>query len=362
MQKRPYNFGAGPAMLPESILCEAQDELLNWQGSGMSVMEVGHRTAPFEHLMSLLEADLRELLSIPVHYHVLFLGSPARTQFAMVPLNLLQGQSKGGYLVSGVWSFLAYEEACKLKQAYCIASTKDNNFTSTPDPATWTFSDNTAYVYYTPNETISGVRFNTTPKVAGIPLIADMTSCLLSEPIQVTDFGLIFAGGQKNICPPGLTVVIIRSDLLKMKPETPIATMLDYQIQVSHKSLYATPPVFNCYLAQKMFKWVKEQGGIDALYKVNCQKAAVLYQYIDESSFYHCAVQENSRSIVNVCFSLKKSELESEFLKRAEQSGLYGLKGHRTVGGIRASIYNAMPMEGVKALVAFMHTFCEEHR
>ncbi len=358
---RPYNFGAGPAMLPESILREAQAELLNWQNLGMSVMEMGHRTAPYQALMEQLEADFRELLSIPSNYHVLFLGGAARTQFAMVPMNLLNHNSQAGYLISGVWSSMAYEEACKLKQAYCIASTKNNNFTCVPDPASWEFDENTAYVFYAPNETINGVRFKKTPSVDA-PLIADMTSCLLSEPIKISDFGLIFAGAQKNISASGLTIVIIRSDLLETEIETPIPTMLDYRTHAKHKSMYATPPTFNCYLAQKMCQWIKGEGGVEALYKVNCKKAAALYQYIDKSPFYHCSVQEESRSIVNVCFSLVRPDLEMKFLEQATQRGLYALQGHRVVGGLRASLYNAMPMAGVEALLVFMHDFYEEHR
>lgn len=362
VKMRPYNFGAGPATLPESILREAQAELLDWQGLGMSVMEVGHRTAPYQALMEQLEVDLRELLFIPSNYHVLFLGGACRTQFAMVPMNLLDKKSQAGYLISGIWSSLAYEEACKLKHAYCVASTESTNFTSTPDVASWHLSDNTAYLYYTPNETVGGVRFNETPRVPGVPLVADMTSCLLSEPINVADFGLIFAGAQKNISAAGLTIVIIRSDLLEIATKTSIPTMLDYRIHAKHKSVYATPPTFNCYLAQKMLQWIKTQGGVEALYTINCQKAAALYDYIDASSFYHCAVQKHSRSIVNVCFSLAKPHLQDAFLSRANQRGLYALQGHRTVGGLRASLYNAMPMAGVEALLAFMEEFYEEHR
>ncbi len=362
MKTRPYNFGAGPATLPESILREAQAEFLNWQDSGMSVMEIGHRTGLYLELMGQLEEDLRNLLAIPSHYHVLFLGGAARTQFAMVPMNLLSPNSQGGYLVSGIWSSLAFEEACKLKQAYCLASAKENNYTRAPEFANLQMRENTAYVYYTPNETINGVRFNGTPYSFELPLVADMTSCLLSEPINVSEFGLIFAGAQKNISAAGLTVVIIRSDLLQTRPAEPIPTMLDYRVHVEHKSLYATPPTFNCYLAQKMFQWVKAQGGVNTLYEINCQKAAALYQYIDESSFYQCAVDESSRSIVNVCFSLARKELESEFLLRAKDRGLYSLQGHRAVGGLRASLYNAMPMDGVRSLLAFMQDFCKEYR
>ena len=361
VKTRTYNFGAGPAMLPEAILLEAQAEFLNWHGLGMSVMEVGHRTAEFRVLMEQLEADLRELISIPDNYHVLFLGGAARTQFAMVPMNLLAFGKQAGYLISGLWSSLAFDEACKLKQAYCIASTKNNGFTGVPSPEDWVLQSNTAYVYYTPNETVNGVRFSDTPKITDIPLVADMTSCLLSEPVNIADFGMIFAGAQKNIATAGLTIVIIRADLLEIPHESPIATMLDYKTHSDHKSLYATPPTFNCYLAAKMCKWIKAQGGVEALYQVNCKKAATLYEYIDASPFYHCAVQANARSLVNVCFSLAKPALEQEFVARANQRGLSALQGHRSVGGLRASLYNAMPMAGVEALIAFMQEFSEEH-
>ncbi len=354
---RIYNFGAGPATLPEPVLLEAQAELLNWQELGVSVLEVGHRTDAFKSLMAQAEADLRELIGIPDNYRVLFLGGAARMQFAMVPMNLLPQGQQAGYLISGLWSSQAFDEACKLGDAYCIASSK-----STPDPVSWTLHENTAYVYYTPNETINGVRFAQVPKVGNIPLIADMTSCLLSEPVNVGDFGLIFAGAQKNISIAGLTLVIIRNDLLARIPAHVIPTMLDYRIHVAHDSLYATPPIFNCYLAAKMFQWLKMQGGVEAIYKLNCLKAAKLYDYIDQSSFYHCAVEKHARSIMNVCFSLQNSKLEDEFVAQAAQHGLYALKGHRVVGGLRASLYNAMPMAGVKSLIAFMRDFSKENQ
>lgn len=354
---RPYNFGAGPAALPESVLLEAQAELLNWQGRGLSIMEVGHRTAEFQQLMHDAEADLRALLAIPENYHVLFLGGAARTQFAMVPMNFIPPGQQAGYLISGIWSALACDEGRKLKSAYCIASSGNDGFKQTPDSVDWQIHDNTAYVYYTPNETVNGVRFADVPIVSEIPLIADMTSCLLSEPIDVSKFGLIFAGAQKNIAPAGLTVVIVRKDLLNLNHETPIPTMLDYRTHVMNKSLYATPPVFNCYMAAKMFKWLKAQGGVEALYQINCDKAARLYHYIDSSSFYQCPVEPHSRSLMNVCFSLVKPELEDAFLTQANNRGLHALKGHRMVGGLRASLYNAMPMAGVDALIAFMQDF-----
>ena len=362
MKTRVYNFGAGPAMLPLSILQEVQEELLNWQGLGLSVLEIGHRTAPFRDLMEQLEFDLRELLFIPNNYHVLFLGGAARTQFAMVPMNLLLRDQQAGYLISGLWSSMAFDEACKLKQAYAVANTKKTGFTHAPSRADWELQTNTAYLYYTPNETVNGVRFNETPMLPGIPLVADMTSCLLSEPVNVADFGLIFAGAQKNIAIPGLTIVIIRSDLIKTATESPVATMFDYQTHVNNKSMYATPPTFNCYVALKMLKWIRAAGGVSALYQVNCKKAAALYQYIDSTSFYHSTVDENSRSIVNVCFSLERNDLEHEFIERANLHGLYALQGHRAVGGLRASLYNAMPMAGVESLIAFMQDFAEEYR
>ena len=348
-------------MLPESVLLQAQTELLNWQGLGMSVMEVGHRTPEYGVLMEQLEADLRELLFIPEGYHVLFLGGAARTQFAMVPMNLLGPNQQAGYLISGIWSLQAFDEACKLKRAYCVASTEDTGFIDVPARTSWQLQDNTTYLYYTPNETVNGVRFNETPQCGAIPLVADMTSCLLSEPINVADFGLIFAGAQKNIAQAGLTIVIVRADLLESSPDPSIATMMDYRTQATHKSLYATPPTFNCYIAGKMMKWIKAQGGVEALYQINCEKAAALYQYIDTSSFYQCLGKEKARSLMNVCFSLRRKELEGEFLKRANQCGLYGLQGHRSVGGLRASLYNAMPMRGVLSLIAFMHDFSEEY-
>jgi phosphoserine aminotransferase len=360
MKTRVYNFGAGPAMLPEAILCEAQADLLNWQGLGMSVLEIGHRTTEFAALMDQAEANLRALLSIPDNYHVLFLGGAARTHFAMVPLNFLTNEQQGGYLVSGIWSQIAYAEACKLKSAVCIASSENNGFTNVPSFALKK-PDKMAYLYYTPNETINGVRFESPPKIDGLPLIADMTSCLLSEPINIQDYALIFAGAQKNIAPAGLTVAIIQANFLKQEPTIPIPTMLDYRTHVKHRSLYATPPTFNCYLAVKMFEWIKQQGGVEALYQINRQKASMLYQYIDESTFYQCNIVQNARSLMNVCFSLSNQALEAEFINLAKKQGLCALQGHRFVGGIRASLYNAMPMAGVEALIAFMQAFSKEH-
>lgn len=358
---RGYNFGAGPAMLPESILLEAQAELLNWQNLNQSVMEIGHRTPHFTELMIEAEQTFRELLHIPQNYHVLFLGSAARTQFAAIPLNFLSENQQAGYWITGIWSKMAYEEACKLKQAYCIASSEANGFIQIPAQSEWQIRAKSAYVYCTTNETINGVRFTAPPKIAGVPLIADMTSCLLSEPINISDYGLIFAGAQKNIAPAGLTLVIIRDELLKTIQEKTIPTMLDYRTHCSEKSLYATPPTFNCYLAAKMFRWIKQQGGVDALYQQNCKKSAALYQYIDSSSFYYCPIAQESRSLVNICFFLANQPLEELFLSQAQAKKLYALKGHRLVGGLRASLYNAMPMAGVDCLIDFMQHFAKEH-
>lgn len=362
MKSKVYNFGAGPAMLPESIVQEAQEELLNWHNLGMSILELGHRTPDFTQLMEHAEHSLRQLLSIPAHYQILFLGGAARTQFAMIPLNLLGPKDEAGYLVTGIWSQMAYAEAQRLKQAYCIASSSATQFTSVPDSNHWDIRSNASYVYYTPNETIHGTRIPFIPKTAGIPLVADMTSCLLTEPIDVSQYGLIFAGAQKNIANAGLTLVIIREDLLEQSTKhQPIPSMLDYRVQAEHRSLYATPPVFNCYLADKMFDWIKAQGGVEALFKQNCLKAAKLYQYIDKSDFYRGIVAKEDRSLVNICFTLHDTSLEQKFINSAADYGLLALKGHRLVGGLRASLYNAMPMAGVDALIDFMTDFAQEH-
>lgn len=358
---RPYNFGAGPATLPESILREAQQELLDWQGLGVSILEIGHRTAEFKQLLHNAESDLRELLAIPDNYHVLFLSGAARAQFAMIPMNFVRQGQRAAYLISGVWSDMAYQEACRLTVADCIAnSKKDGLFLTTPTFDEDAIADNTAYLYYTPNETINGTRFAQTPQLRSIPLIADMTSCLLSEPITVTDFGLIFAGAQKNIAHAGMTIVIIKADLLDGFQHSILPTMFDYKTHAIHHSLYATPPVFNCYIASKMFQWIKAQGGVGALYALNCDKAKQLYDYIDNASFYTCFVEKKARSLMNVCFSLANPSLEDTFLSKAAQQGLYALKGHRLVGGIRASLYNAMPIAGVHQLIKFMEDFARE--
>ncbi|HRD68581.1 MAG TPA: 3-phosphoserine/phosphohydroxythreonine transaminase [Legionella sp.] len=361
MMTRIYNFGAGPAMLPEAILKSAQEELLEWNNLGMSVLEIGHRTNEFSNLLEKAEQSLRNLLEIPKNYKVLFLGGAARTQFAMIPMNLLRAKEQAAYLVTGIWSQMALEEAQLLKHAYAASDEEKSGYKSIPTQNSWKLKEKTSYLYYTPNETVNGVRFPYVPESNGIPLIADMTSCLLSEPFDIKQFGLIFAGAQKNIANAGLTIVIIREDLINILPDPMVPTMLNYKIQTEHNSLYATPPVFNCYIAAKMFDWIKEQGGVESLYKQNCLKAEKLYNYLDSTEFYTTSVQKEARSIMNICFALKEPKLESKFLQSAEEKGLSALKGHRMVGGLRASIYNAMPMAGVNALIDFMKLFAQDN-
>ena len=356
-----YNFGAGPAMMPVSVMQAVHEEWFDWQNQGMSVVEIGHRTPIFMDMLADTETRLRQLLAIPEGYHVLFLGGAARTQFAMVPMNLLSSQQKGGYLLSGTWSQMAFEEAKRLKAAYCIASSGPD-YIHAPNPLQWEIQDDTAYAYYVSNETVNGVKFPEVPKCGQkIPLVADMTSSLLTEPLNISDYGLIFAGAQKNIAPAGLTVVIVRDDLISQQSELPIPTMLDYRTYATHHSLYATPPVFNCYMAHKMLQWLEAEGGLTVMQERNLQKAQKLYQYIDASDFYYCKVEKSARSTINICFFLTKSELETSFLTQAKQAGLCALKGHKLVGGLRASLYNAMPMSGVDALLNFMQDFARAH-
>lgn len=362
MTKRVYNFSAGPSMLPLPILLEAQKELLNWQNLGMSVMEVGHRSTYIVDLMDELRELFVELLAIPDDYQVLFLPFPARMQFAMIPMNFMQPTSQALYLISGVWSQMAFEEASKLGSATSISSAEGDEFTSIPIISKSSIPQGAPYVFYTPNETINGVRYQTTPDVGEIPLVADMSSCILSEPMDISDFDLVFAGAQKNISIPGLTIVVVKSSLLQQPKSTYTPIMLDFNTYVEHQSLYATPPVFSLYMAKKMLLWLKSEGGLASFYQKNITKASRLYEYIDSSSFYFCKVTPNFRSRMNVCFSLYREELIPAFLSGAEKNGLCFLKGHRIVGGLRASLYNSMPIEGVMALIQFMKDFAKEHQ
>ncbi|MCG6932400.1 MAG: 3-phosphoserine/phosphohydroxythreonine transaminase [Gallionella sp.] len=356
-----YNFSAGPAVLPKEVLQQAQAEMTDWHGSGMSVMEMSHRGKEFMSIQAQAEADLRELMGIPVNYKVLFMQGGASMQFAMVPLNLLRGKLSADYVNTGEWSKKAIAEAKKFSYVNVAANNADKNGTYVPSFDSWKLDQDAAYVHYTPNETIGGVEFNWVPDVGKVPLVADMSSCILSRPIDVSRFGLIYAGAQKNIGPAGLTIVIVRDDLVGYA-DNRLPAMLNYRIYAENDSMYNTPPTYGIYMAGLVFKWLKKNGGIGAMEKTNIAKAVLLYDAIDASNgFYHCPVEKADRSRMNVPFTMKDSNLDGEFLKQADARGLLQLKGHRSVGGMRASIYNAMPLEGVQALVAFMNEFAGLH-
>lgn len=353
---RVYNFSAGPAMLPESVLKQAQEEMLDWHTSGMCVAEMSHRGKEFMAIAAEAEADLRDLLAVPPNYKILFLQGGASLQFAMVPMNLMRGMESADYINTGSWSKKAIAEARHYGNANVVATTEAEKFNRAPAQAELSLAGDAAYVHYTPNETIEGVEFPYVPAVGDKPLVADMSSTLLSRPIDVSRFGLIYAGAQKNIGPAGLTIVIVRDDLIG-QPLAGTPTMLNYKIHIDNDSMYNTPPTYAWYLAGLVFKWLKGLGGLDAMAEVNRRKAGLLYEAIDASDFYKNPVQPASRSWMNVPFTLPSPELDDVFLKEAKSHGLVTLKGHRSVGGMRASIYNAMPEEGVQALVAFMKEF-----
>jgi phosphoserine aminotransferase len=343
-------------MLPETVLQQAKAELLDWRGSGMSVMEMSHRGKEFIAIADQAQADLRELLQIPTNYKVLFLQGGATSQFAMVPMNLLRGKNKADYLNTGQWSKKAIAEAKKYCQVNLAASAEAAKFTTIPPRREWQCDPEAAYFHYTPNETINGVEFHWIPEVGDVPLAVDMSSTLLSRPLDVSKFGLIYAGAQKNIGPAGLTIVIVRDDLLgETLPGTP--SMFDYKIQVDNDSMYNTPPTYAWYIAGLVFQWLKAEGGLQAMAKRNQAKAELLYSAIDRSGFYKNPVEPACRSWMNVPFTLPDSTLDKPFLAEAKAAGLLTLAGHRSVGGMRASIYNAMPEEGVRALVEFMSDF-----
>lgn len=357
---RVYNFSAGPAVLPEAVLQRAQGELLDWQGSGMSVMEMSHRGKQFMAIAAQAEADLRELLGVPAHYKVLFLQGGASTQFSAIPMNLLGGKTKADYVVTGMWSKKAVAEGKRYCQVSLAGSTEDRAFTCAPAQADLKLDPEAAYVHYTPNETIHGVEFDYVPETGGVPLVADMSSTLLSRPLDVSRFGLIYAGAQKNVGPAGLTLVIVREDLVgPCLAGTP--TMLSYKTAADEGSMYNTPPTYAWYLAGLVFQWLKAQGGLPAMAAVNARKAQKLYAAIDGSSLYRNPVAVPHRSWMNVPFTLAKPELEKPFAEEAKKVGLVTLEGHRSIGGMRASIYNAMPEAGVDALVAFMADFERRH-
>jgi len=355
-----YNFSAGPAMLPVAVMQQARDELLDWHGSGISVMEMSHRSKDYLAVAEQAEADLRELLSIPANYRVLFLQGGATSQFAMVPLNLLRGRQQADYINTGTWSGKAIAEAKRYCSVNVAASSADTGFNGIPAPDTWQLDADAAYVHYTPNETIGGVEFHWIPDTGDVPLVADMSSTILSRPLDVSRYGLIYAGAQKNIGPAGLTVVIVRDDLLGSTLDgTP--TMFDYKIHADNGSMYNTPPTFGWYLAGLVFKWLLQQGGLVAMAEINRHKAQLLYTAIEQSDFYRSPVDAACRSWMNVPFTLADPALDGRFLELARAAGLLNLKGHRSVGGMRASIYNAMPEAGVAALTGFMSEFERTH-
>jgi len=357
---RVYNFSPGPAMMPEEVLSQASQELLDWNGSGMSVMEMSHRGKAFVSIAEQAEADLRDIMAIPDNYKVLFLQGGASSQFAMVPLNLLRGKAGADYINTGAWSKKAIAEAKRHCKVNVAATSEESKFTRAPAQQELALDANAAYVHYTPNETIGGVEFAYVPQTGEIPLVVDLSSTILSRPIDVSQFGVIYAGAQKNIGPAGLTVVIIRDDLIGHAGEN-IPAMLDYKYHVENDSMYNTPPTYAWYMAGLVFQWIKRHGGLNAMAQINQRKADKLYAAIDNSSFYSNPVEPESRSWMNVPFTLANPELDAAFLAQAQENGLMTLKGHRSVGGMRASIYNAMPEAGVDALVAFMSHFEKQH-
>lgn len=356
---RAFNFCAGPATLPEAVLKQAQTELLNWRGTGMSVMEMSHRSDEFVSIAETAEKDLRELAGISDDYAVLFMQGGASSQFATIPLNLLGENGTADYVSTGIWSKKAIAEAKRFGDVNVAASSEDSGFTTIPDQSSWTANPDAAYLHYTPNETIGGLEYDFVPESGSVPLVADMSSTILSRPLDVSKFGLIYAGAQKNIGPSGLVVVIVRKDLLgKARKETP--TMMNYQVIADNGSMYNTPATYSWYLAGLVFKWLKEQGGVQAMGEINARKASKLYGFIDDSDFYANPIDPRFRSWMNVPFTLGDDALNGEFLKGANARGLLNLAGHRSVGGMRASLYNAMPEAGVDALIEYMTEFAKE--
>ncbi len=357
---RVFNFSAGPAALPEPVLRQAADEMLDWQGSGMSVMEMSHRGKEFVAIAAEAEALLRELLAVPANYKVLFMQGGAIAENAIVPMNLLRGKAGADYIDTGEWSKKSIKEAKKYCAVNVAASAADSGYTTIPAPASWQLDPNAAYVHICGNETIGGVQYHFTPDTGSVPLVADMSSEILSRPLDVARYGLIYAGAQKNIGPSGLTLVIVRDDLIG-QPHPLLPSAFDYKTVADNESMYNTPPTYAIYIAGLVFKWLRAQGGLKAMEAHNRAKAALLYDYLDTTAFYRAPVARDCRSWMNVPFRLADEALDAEFLKGAEARGMVQLKGHRSVGGMRASIYNAMPIEGVRALVAYMREFEARH-
>ena len=359
--KRVFNFSAGPAVLPLEVLQQAAAEMCDWRGTGMSVMEMSHRGKEFISIHAQAEADLRELLAIPANYKVLFMQGGAIGENAIIPMNLLRGKTSADYINTGEWSKKSIKEAKKYCSVNVAATSEANNFTSVPKRDRWKLDPNAAYVHICSNETIGGVEYHFTPDTGAVPLVADMSSNILSRPIDVSKYGLIYGGAQKNIGPAGLTIVIVREDLIgNALPITPSA--FDYKQQADNDSMYNTPPTYSVYIAGLVFQWLKKQGGLSAIAEYNRKKAALIYDYLDNSSFYISPVAREDRSLMNVPFKTSSEALDEAFLKGAQALGMLQLKGHRSVGGIRASIYNAMPIEGVQALVDYMKEFESKNR
>lgn len=357
---RVYNFSAGPAVLPESVLKSAAEEMLDYKGCGMSVMEMSHRSKAFEEIIKTAESDLRELMHIPDNYKVLFLQGGASQQFAMIPMNLMKNKV-ADYIVTGQWAKKAYQEAAKYGKVNKIASSEDKTFSYIPDCSDLPISEDADYVYICENNTIYGTKFKELPNTKGKTLVADVSSCFLSEPVDVSKYGIIYGGVQKNIGPAGVVIVIIREDLITedVLPGTP--TMLTYKTHADADSLYNTPPAYGIYICGKVYQWLKEMGGLEAMKERNERKAKILYDFLDQSKLFKGTVEKKDRSLMNVPFVTGSDELDAKFVKEAKAAGLENLKGHRSVGGMRASIYNAMPEEGVQALVDFMKKFEEEN-
>ncbi|WP_415887052.1 3-phosphoserine/phosphohydroxythreonine transaminase [Neptuniibacter sp. QD37_6] len=357
---RKYNFSAGPAGLPSEVLLQAQEELLDWHGKGLSIMEMSHRSKEFVSVAEAAEQDLRDLMGIGSDYKVLFLQGGATSQFSMIPMNLLRGKTTADYINTGIWSKKAIQEASRYCDVRIAASSEGNGFTAVPSQSELELNAEAAYLHYTPNETIGGLEFDYVPQSGDVPLVADLSSTILSREIDVNQFGLIYAGAQKNIGPAGLTVVIVREDLLgDVVAGTP--TMFDYKVHADAESMCNTPPTYGWYLAGLVFKWLKAQGGVAAIQAANQRKQEKLYAAIDASDFYANPMASANRSWMNVPFTLADDALDKLFLEQAEESGLLNLKGHRSVGGMRASIYNAVPEEAVDALIAFMQQFEKQH-
>ena len=357
---RVFNFSAGPAVLPEPVLQQAAAEMLDWHGSGMSVMEMSHRGKEFIAIHAQAEADLRELMAIPKNYKVLFLQGGASAQFAVVPMNLLRGKTNADYINTGQWSKKAITDAKKYCKVNVAASSEADNYTRAPKQAEWKLDPDAAYVHLTTNETIGGVEFHWVPDTGGVPIVADMSSHILSRPMDVSRYGLIYAGAQKNIGPAGVTIVIVRDDLLgQALPVTP--TVFDYKVQAENDSMSNTPATYGIYVAGLVFQWLKKQGGMTAMEQINRAKAGLLYDYLDQTEFYQSPVAKDDRSLMNIPFTLRNADLDKVFIQETEAAGLTQLKGHRSVGGMRASIYNAMPIEGVQTLVQFMREFERKH-